>query len=121
MQTQTILARIDSLNCPGSCGVDPLDEGRDTVVIVRTVHGVKAWRDACPHYGDTPMAWRKDAYLNKDGTRIVCHAHGAQFDLETGECVIGPCLGQALTPVPIVVSDEGDIFLLSPSGPPHDD
>jgi nitrite reductase/ring-hydroxylating ferredoxin subunit len=118
MKAHATLAHIDSLNCPGSCGVDPFGEGRDTVIIVRTVHGVKAWRDACPHYGDTPLAWRKDAYLNKEGTRIVCHAHGAQFDPETGDCLIGPCLGQALTPVPVAVSDDGEISLISSSGPP---
>jgi nitrite reductase/ring-hydroxylating ferredoxin subunit len=45
---------------------------------VRRGEQLHAWRDACPHFGDTPMAWRKDAYLNGDATRIVCHAHGAR-------------------------------------------
>lgn len=45
------------------------------------------------------MAWRKDAYLSGDGQHIVCHAHGARFDIATGVCNLGPCLGHALTPV----------------------
>ena len=29
------------------------------------------------------MAWRKHAYLNAAGDRIVCAAHGAQFEIES--------------------------------------
>jgi nitrite reductase/ring-hydroxylating ferredoxin subunit len=55
------------------------------------------------------MAWRKDAYLNFERTRIVCAAHGAQFDIETGICALGPCLGQGLQPVELVVTTTRDI------------
>jgi nitrite reductase/ring-hydroxylating ferredoxin subunit len=89
-----------------SRGFDPGAEGQDTVIVVRKHGRLHAWRDACPHFGSTPMAWRKDAYLNGDGSRIVCAAHGAQFDIATGVCTLGPCLGQALERVAIVVSDE---------------
>ena len=51
--------------------------------------------DACPHYGDTPMAWRTDAYLNAARDRIVCASHGAEFEIETGLCVTGAALGQS--------------------------
>lgn len=57
------------------------------------------------------MAWRKDAYLNRDGTRIVCHAHGAQFDPVTGVCLLGPCLGQALSAVRLHIDEAGTVFL----------
>jgi nitrite reductase/ring-hydroxylating ferredoxin subunit len=59
------------------------------------------------------MAWRKDAYLNGDRSRIVCSAHGAQFDIETGVCTLGPCLGQSLTSVLLEVDDSGAIRLAS--------
>ncbi len=87
------------------------------IFIVRHTGQVYAWRDACPHYGDTPLAWRRDAYLNVDGTRIVCAAHGAQFEPDTGLCIIGPCLGQALIRVPIVLTDKGQIELESGTQP----
>ncbi|GLU33235.1 Rieske (2Fe-2S) protein [Trinickia caryophylli] len=103
------LARLDELADPGSRGFDPAGRGRDTLLIVRRGDDVFAYLDACPHYGNTPMAWRKDAYLNGDGTRIVCHAHGAQFDIATGVCLSGPCLGQRLTPLETTVADNGDI------------
>jgi nitrite reductase/ring-hydroxylating ferredoxin subunit len=57
------------------------------------------------------MAWRKDAYLNAARDRIVCHAHGAQFDIATGACLLGPCLGQSLTPVPLHIHADGELHL----------
>lgn len=87
-----------------------MGEGRDTIFAVRR-GGLHAWRDACPHWPGTPMAWRKDAYLNGDGSRIVCHAHGAQFDIETGLCSLGPCVGESLEPVRVEAVD-GELFLI---------
>jgi nitrite reductase/ring-hydroxylating ferredoxin subunit len=52
------------------------------------------------------MAWRKDAYLNADRDRIVCSAHGALFDIVTGVCILGPCIGQALQPLRLTVRDD---------------
>lgn len=106
------LVHVDDLRDPGVRGFDPDGAGRDTLFVVRRGGELRAYRDACPHFGDTPMAWRKDAYLNGDGTRIVCHAHGAQFDIASGECLLGPCLGQRLTPVDIDVTSDGDIVLI---------
>lgn len=64
------------------------------------------YRDACPHL-DTPMAWRKDAYLNTARDRIVCFAHGALFEIESGRCVLGPCINQFLQPVPFNLDAQG--------------
>ena len=107
------LASVGDLPDPGARGFDPSGAGRDTLFVVRRGAELRAYRDACPHFGDTPMAWRKDAYLNGDGTRIVCHAHGAQFDIASGECLIGPCLGRRLEAVEIDVTSGGDIVLIS--------
>jgi nitrite reductase/ring-hydroxylating ferredoxin subunit len=100
-----LLCRLDELPDGGSRGFDPHRTGQDTVFVVRQGDRVHAWRDACPHYGDTPLAWRKDAYLSAAGDSIVCAAHGARFDIATGVCTLGPCLGQRLQPVELVVDD----------------
>lgn len=107
------VAQLGDLPDGQSRGFDPRGRGRDTVFIVRCGETLHAWRDACPHLGNegSPMAWRKDAYLNRDGSRIVCHAHGAQFDPVTGVCVLGPCLGQSLTRVPVRVGQGGEVLL----------
>lgn len=107
------LCRLRDLTDGRSRGFDPRGIGRDTVFVVRRGEALHAYRDACPHQGGTPMAWRKDAYLNGDGTRIVCHAHGAQFDISSGVCVLGPCLGQALEPVKVEVAEDGTVLLMT--------
>ncbi|WP_085026385.1 Rieske (2Fe-2S) protein [Ensifer aridi] len=90
---------------------------RRKVIVTRRDGRLIGWLDACPHYpGGTPMAWKSDAYLNGEGTHLACHSHGALFDPETGECVLGPCLGQRLTKVELTVTDAGDVLIAPPAG-----
>ena len=105
------LCRLDEIPDGDSRGFDPLGEGRDTILVVRQGSTLHAWRDACPHIGGVPMAWRKDAYLNADRDRIVCSAHGALFDIATGVCTLGPCLGQSLESMPVGLDADGSISL----------
>lgn len=104
-----LLCRIEDLADGAARGVS-VDGLACKVIVVRRGERVHAYLDSCPHYRPgTPMAWRTDAYLNGDGTRLACHSHGAQFDIETGECVIGPCLGRSLTRVPLRITGEGGV------------
>lgn len=105
------LCNLYELPDGGSRGFDPDTVGRDTVFVVRNGHRVYAYVNSCPHHPGAPMGWRKDAYLNGNGTRIVCHGHGAQFDIATGACVHGPCLGQALTSLSLDVDERDDVWL----------
>ena len=111
------LTTLAQLPDPGSLGVDPGETGHDTLMLVRRGNQVFAYLDACPHHGGTPMAWRKNAYLNGDGSRIVCAAHGAQFDIASGECLRGPCLGQWLTALQTEVSADGHVGVHLPPQP----
>lgn len=105
------LCRLDDIPDGEARGFDPLRSGQDTVLAIRRGPTLHLYRDACPHHGTTPMAWRKDAYLNAQRDRIVCSAHGAQFDIETGTCILGPCLGQSLTALRFTLNDRGEIHL----------
>lgn len=93
-----------------SRGFDPRGIGQDTVLVVRKGERLHAYADSCPHH-QTPMAWRKDHYLNAAGDRIVCAAHGALFDIDTGQCTLGPCLGDFLTPVPLILQADGEVHI----------
>ena len=104
------LCHLDELPELGSRGFDPHGQGRNSIFLVRRNNRVFAYRDSCPHQG-AHMAWRRDAYLNRARDRIVCHAHGAQFDLESGECLLGPCLGESLTALALTVTEDGTIYL----------
>ena len=103
------------------CKLSEIEEGRARgfavpglsckVIVVRQGGVAHAYLDSCPHYeGGTPMAWKRDAYMNGDGDFLACHSHGALFEIETGECVLGPCLGQSLTVVPVAVDGAGAVI-----------
>jgi nitrite reductase/ring-hydroxylating ferredoxin subunit len=104
------LCHLDDLPDGGSRGFDPQGSGQDTLLVVRRGRQLFGYADACPHHG-TPMAWRKDQYLDAARTHIVCGAHGARFDITTGLCVLGPCLGDALSPVALSLHDNGEVHL----------
>lgn len=105
------LCHLDELPDGDARGFDPDGRGQDRLFVVRQGTRLHGWLDACPHHGGTPMAWRRHAYLNARRDRIVCSAHGAQFDIATGDCLLGPCLGQRLTPVPLTVTPAGEVHL----------
>lgn len=96
-------------------GFGPVPAFGRKVIVLRRAGKLHGWLDACPHYeGGTPMAWKNDAYFNGERSHIACHSHGALFDPETGECILGPCLGQRLTRIELKVSDAGEIFVATP-------
>ncbi len=95
----TALPRLEDVPDGGSRGFAADEYGQDTLFAVRRGQRLYVYRNVCPHQAG-PLAWRKDQYLNHDGTRIVCFAHGAQFEIETGRCTLGPCLGQSLEAMP---------------------
>lgn len=70
-----------------------------------------AYRNACPHQG-TPLELFPDRFLTRDGARFLCSTHGAQFRIEDGYCLKGPCKGKSLEPFAIAV-DAGWILLRS--------
>jgi nitrite reductase/ring-hydroxylating ferredoxin subunit len=78
--------------------------------VVRKEGEIFAYRDVCPHYGRTRLAWKRDAYLSADGTEIQCSAHGARFRIRDGVCTVGACLGQKLDAVPVEIY-EGQVYV----------
>lgn len=94
-------------------GYLPDADGQDRLFIVRHQGALHAWRNACPHVAGAPMAWKRHAYLSPDGQHVVCHAHGARFEPDTGLCVQGPCRGQYLQRVDLEIDAQGEIRLAS--------
>lgn len=92
-------------------GFDPDGRGQDTLILLRHQGHLHAWANVCPHQG-VPMAWRRHAHLNAAATHVQCHAHGALFDMASGLCVQGPCLGQQLSRRKIVVDTQGQVHWL---------
>jgi nitrite reductase/ring-hydroxylating ferredoxin subunit len=53
-----------------------------------------------------------DEFLTKDREFIICSSHGAMYEIDTGLCIAGPCIGKSLRPVDAVVRD-GVVYVSS--------
>ena len=107
--TGEVLCRLDEIGQGEARAFGPFGVGdRRKAFVVRRDGRLHAFWDACPHH-DAPMTWRTNAYLNGARDRIVCAVHGAEFEIETGRCLLGAALGQSLTPAPIEATPDGDV------------
>ncbi|HET9679894.1 MAG TPA: Rieske (2Fe-2S) protein [Gammaproteobacteria bacterium] len=77
--------------------------------VVRQGDTVYAYRNVCPHAGNN-LDWKPDAFLTRDKSRIMCAAHGALFDIQSGDCVAGPCVGFGLQTLDVRV-EANDVVL----------
>ena len=72
--------------------------------VVRKGESVFAYLNRCPHAG-FPLNRSPDGFLGMNNQRIMCRSHGAMFEIESGICVDGICIGQSLRKLPIHVLD----------------
>lgn len=77
------------------------------ILITRKGKHFFGFENVCPHAGNR-LDTVPGQFLDEDGNFLTCGAHRAQFDIDTGKCFIGPCQGQQLTPVKLVI-DDGDV------------
>ncbi|UVJ44760.1 Rieske 2Fe-2S domain-containing protein [Pseudomonas sp. LS1212] len=67
-----------------------------SILAVRRDGQVFVYRNRCPHRG-VALEWQPNQFLDASASLIQCATHGALFLIETGECIAGPCAGDALT------------------------
>ena len=97
--------------------VDDIVEGSSKGLEVNNLHMFAVKKDdqiylywnRCPHIG-TPLEWEEDSFLDADGALIKCSTHGALFQIESGNCLSGPCRGKYLSAVPFLI-DNGMIMV----------
>ena len=82
--------------------------GRKLFAVKKSGH-IYLYLNRCPHLA-LPLEWEEDAFMDSEGLYIKCANHGAFFIPETGECIQGPCLGDALWSVDYRL-EEGRIML----------
>lgn len=90
-----VLARVD-------------DEGKTVpfpVVILRHVGKYYAYVNRCPHQG-TRLDFEPKQFLDPTQRFLLCGKHGAVFDIPTGHCTDGPCKGERLEPVEVLIDEE---------------
>ncbi|NQD96567.1 Rieske (2Fe-2S) protein [Pseudomonas sp. CrR25] len=96
------------------CAPDELAEGQSRgfvideqkLLAVRQDGNVYVYRNRCPHRG-IPLEWLPDQFLDHSASLIQCATHGALFLIDTGECVAGPCAGQALEALRCEENEDG--------------
>lgn len=105
------LCHINELDDPGAKGFEITRNGLELAFfIVKKDNQVYGYQNKCPHAGIN-LEWRPDDFLDMDKALIQCSVHGALFQIESGDCVAGPCNGNNLQPVQLEVEQNGDIFL----------
>jgi nitrite reductase/ring-hydroxylating ferredoxin subunit len=97
------LARLDALPDPGAIVVRvAADDAWGAVILTRKGDTVSAFRNKCPHAG-YPLQHVSGRVIVQEGRFLVCSAHGASYALDSGACAGGPCNGEGLQRIDIVV------------------
>lgn len=105
------LCHIDDVAECDTKGFLKNEEGQDALFLIKFEGKLYGWKNACPHIDGAPMAWKKDTYMNFDKTYLSCFAHGALFELDTGLCIQGPCLGKKLERVEVRLDQQGNVLV----------
>lgn len=103
-----VLCRLEDILDGEGRGFE-MDDGGDDIFVVRRGERVFGYVNSCPHT-DSPLDWVENQYMSLDKSHILCATHGAEFRIEDGFCVLGPCRGKSLAPVAVTARD-GDIVI----------
>lgn len=97
-----ILCRLEDI--PDGEGMGFEMDGGDDIFVVRKGQRVHGYVNSCPHAA-SPLDWVENQFMSLDKSHILCATHGAEFRIEDGHCVLGPCLGKSLDRVSVSVRD----------------
>jgi nitrite reductase/ring-hydroxylating ferredoxin subunit len=92
------------------------DAARFGIFLIRRGDAVYAYENSCPHRF-TPLDWRPDHFLDRDGSHILCATHGALFRIADGFCLSGPCVGASLRRV--AIARRGAVLYLDQDNAPN--
>lgn len=96
MAKMRFVCRVDELEVMGSKAVT-LGKGVAAIelMVLRSETQILIYLNRCPHRG-SPLDWMPGKFFSLDKKHIQCAVHDALFDISTGRCVAGPCLGDEL-------------------------
>lgn len=106
------------------CGLEDISDGEargfavegpalaQRLIVVRKGAQVFGYVNRCPHV-PTRLDYNPGEFLDPDGVYIECQGHLAQFRIEDGYCIDGPCEGESLLAAPVRVAD-GRVWLDRP-------
>ncbi len=101
--SEGLLCQLDELEDPGTRGFQVQGpRGPAEIFLVRQGERIYAYLNSCPHTGG-PLDWLPHQFLDLDRQTIQCATHDARFRIGDGICLSGPCVGQQLTAVEVVM------------------
>ena len=106
------LCHLEQLAPGQSLGFRMESVGQDDFFLVNDRGNIFGYKNSCPHWPGSTMPVRRNRYLDSESRHIVCSGHGALFEISSGLCVKGPCLGLRLSSVSLEVTETGEIFFL---------
>ncbi len=109
-----VLCRVEDIPGGGARGYPGPPGSFTGLFAVRRGERVFVYLNRCPHIG-TSLNLLPDRFLSADASRIICVTHGAEFRIEDGLCLDGPCLGERLEAIPAAIRD-GHVLVPSDAG-----
>lgn len=104
------LIERDAIEDGGFAAVEASIDGEpESLVLYREGDVVRGWLNVCPHAG-RPLDYAPGKFVKSRDGLLLCPVHGAGFATDTGECKVGPCVGQALRAVALELR-EGGVYL----------
>ena len=79
--------------------------GSEELILIRKYTRFFAYRNSCPHLSISVDMGSEDV-LTDDRKYILCANHAALFEIDTGMCVSGPCIGEGLEPMAVKTDNE---------------
>lgn len=77
--------------------------------VVRQGEKFYAYRNLCQHLPIT-LDLNDDDFFSHDKKYLQCQMHGAMYEIPTGVCIAGPCLGARL--IKLELDEEGDNLVI---------
>ena len=101
-----ILCKNTDITDPGSKGFEVEIQGKIQAIFVVHKDGeFFAYHNRCPHTGAS-LEWQADQFLDLDKSLIQCANHDALFMIDSGKCISGPCAGDLLQALPLIINED---------------
>jgi len=97
------LAELQSIDSRGFL-IEELTPNRN-IFVIREYENVYGYENQCPH-NRGPLDWMPDQFLDADNKYIECASHGALFEINNGHCIYGPCVGESLKSIKVLIEDD---------------
>ncbi len=92
----TFLCKVDEIEDGGAKNfIGTVDGKQRNIFAVRRGAEVFLYLNSCPH-NRVPLDFTPGKFFSLDKRFLQCSTHGAQFEINSGECVSGPCTGDFL-------------------------